>query len=1056
MAIRFQYQSPGLVAAYGAGQARARQRKRKYQLDALTQQQRHAQRMAELAARRGALGRRAGGGALGGGVINPLLDHPRLGQVKPGGAAKPPDVDKPPDGSLNLPPGDIVLEKPGSAEEPGSAWGHLTPAVGGTAGYGKPRRKGRVRPTPSTGTGPLPFPGDTSPAPRKPGRGDVVINVLHRDDTKKIRRPDGSTYVIPDPEGFIAKDGTHLWYDTEGKLTRTPPEGFGAAPPTPARSGAIPAASDARGAGSAPAEAALDASAPAGGTPSGGPIDTTPESVPKRRRPNIYPSIGGPKPIGPRPTLPGPKPIVPAPSTREAWSTAMGDAADEEFETLADTKRSRLLKRFLAQKGVSSLKGEEVYRFAGEDEEGDGLTKREIEAWNKAIGETSPDGAWSALPDDDRVTVLERFQELSAESPKAAAEEERERRYSAPGPTAKRKERALELKNRKRAVRGLPPIAPDGTPAASAPAATGVPGGGVMVDPLATRPVAGGAAPAAAPGVVPGALTPREERAQELAMRKLRVQQNAQARTAARKYRLGQQPTATDLLPYYVSPEEMEYAEKRRLEGRADAAAERGYTFRARESELSREATGARAVESDMESRHAEVRKGVRDGTIVIKPEVKESLRIAEINLEKDLAKSDWTEEQRAEAREDFRIKKRNLEVYGAEAPESTWDSRLEEQLGPEGFKRHGDKDWIEKPPGSGNFELFEDKAAIAKAKKEEKAAEEAEKAERDKWISRGTKASALVGKDNPHGEAYTFDTAYNEILNREKILKDKKEAEEKLVAEAQAAEAKAAADRAAAETVPTEQPSATLTPSGIEDTSSAEPSERAPWHPERAPWHLRTAEGGDLHGADQATIDESFEEHEDWFVDSYDRAGVYQDEPTPHGVPEGKYVDWYGERLIEYTNPETGERRVILEEGARRNHPEWFEGEAAAEPASQLDSKARQMPESTSGGSQNPWKDVASPVQEPDFDSFIKGASDDASKQELSQLREFYDASEDPEIRSSVAIIASPDSNKEDILRAVAKLKMKGVDIEDVLSPPMSTEEFMDLPIMNRHIGGP
>ena len=59
MAIRFQYQVPaGMVGAYASGQAGARRRQRKYEIDLLSQQQRHAQRMAELAARRGALGRR--------------------------------------------------------------------------------------------------------------------------------------------------------------------------------------------------------------------------------------------------------------------------------------------------------------------------------------------------------------------------------------------------------------------------------------------------------------------------------------------------------------------------------------------------------------------------------------------------------------------------------------------------------------------------------------------------------------------------------------------------------------------------------------------------------------------------------------------------------------------------------------------------------------------------------------------------------------------------------------------------------------------------------------
>ena len=79
MAIRFQYQVPaGMVGAYASGQAGARRRQRKYEIDLLSQQQRHAQRMAELAARRGALGGRRGAlgrrGAAGGGgrLVDPL------------------------------------------------------------------------------------------------------------------------------------------------------------------------------------------------------------------------------------------------------------------------------------------------------------------------------------------------------------------------------------------------------------------------------------------------------------------------------------------------------------------------------------------------------------------------------------------------------------------------------------------------------------------------------------------------------------------------------------------------------------------------------------------------------------------------------------------------------------------------------------------------------------------------------------------------------------------------------------------------------------------------
>ena len=85
MAISFQYQVP-------SGQAKRRRTQRKYKMPNLEQQQRHAQRMAELEA--SALGRRgaAGGGALGGRVINPVADPRSTGLVAKHKAGGAPDV----------------------------------------------------------------------------------------------------------------------------------------------------------------------------------------------------------------------------------------------------------------------------------------------------------------------------------------------------------------------------------------------------------------------------------------------------------------------------------------------------------------------------------------------------------------------------------------------------------------------------------------------------------------------------------------------------------------------------------------------------------------------------------------------------------------------------------------------------------------------------------------------------------------------------------------------------------------------------------------------------
>ncbi len=78
MGITFRHDAPaGLIGSYAAGQAAERQRRQKYAMAGLLQQQRHRQRMGELGARRGVRGRAMAppGGQLG---DDPIADDPTL------------------------------------------------------------------------------------------------------------------------------------------------------------------------------------------------------------------------------------------------------------------------------------------------------------------------------------------------------------------------------------------------------------------------------------------------------------------------------------------------------------------------------------------------------------------------------------------------------------------------------------------------------------------------------------------------------------------------------------------------------------------------------------------------------------------------------------------------------------------------------------------------------------------------------------------------------------------------------------------------------------------
>ena len=586
-------------------------------------------------------------------------------------------------------------------------------------------------------------------------------------------------------------------------------------------------------------------------------------------------------------------------------------------------------------------------------------------------------------------------------------------------------------KRAKRAGRGASDpaaAAPAGTPGTATPSvAPGTPGvtmvsdGGAMVDPVATHPAF------AAPGAP---LT----RVQEKAQRKLRVQQRAQAKAYARDRRLGKTPTNTDLLPYYVSPEQIAQQQERAevLEKRKyDADVRRtGYDFRAEESKKTRDATdlrtaryNARAQIDGLEMPEMgdpadlgglrEAKDKLREFLItdvdLLDPGVQDAFHDAILDYQNKLAAIKEKDPHRAE-RED---------TYYRDARGAVLDAD---------------------EPGAQAWSKSRGKPIENLATEEAKAKVEAYKAAKTAiWVKA---YYAALGKQNPKtGLFHDTDTAAKQADDSVKLWEDRYPAPTSPVPAPTAGgdwsgfAGPGTEPVAALPTQPLATPEAAAQPApGIPDGAQHPSGYTPPEPPTPEAWAI------EYDSAHRQAMEESgLDSMKDYFA-------------APEEIKA--LVDDRVRQLTGGSPPETEPSAVAPTEPLVR--PQHVDGTKPTQA----------VPGPGTASQQNPWKDVASPVpavaptQEtgaPDWFSLIKGADDAESQQEFRQLRVLYGTSGDQAIRRSVAIIASPDSGKADILRAVATLKKKGVDIEEVLSPSsMSSDELMDTPMMNRHIGGP
>ena len=242
-----------------------------------------------------------------------------------------------------------------------------------------------------------------------------------------------------------------------------------------------------------------------------------------------------------------------------------------------------------------------------------------------------------------------------------------------------------------------------------------------------------------------------------------RIQQRAQRKTAARKYRLGESySNENNLLPRFqpqaeidaIQKQQQDEAERQRKIGREDEVFDRTIAAKKEAAALGQEGINRRAAESDKEARYAEVLDDLESGDLVLDPTVEQKIESEYKEVVKGLASLD--EDGQMQAMEKFNKWKRDQLLFGARRPkkdERPRDERLQDYLG-DSYEKYKDLPWV--PNDKGGFEL---PSNLPTEKKPEETPQEVLRKKYDAAYE--SKFKSLHGtKDAEKGWTYDFDKA--------------------------------------------------------------------------------------------------------------------------------------------------------------------------------------------------------------------------------------------------------------------------------------------------------